>query len=223
MNLIEYPDRDMMMMDVADTLASELTAALLTHEHVTFSVPGGTTPGPVFDTLSAVHLDWHRVSIVLNDERWVAETSERSNTRLLRERLLVNQAAEANLLPLYAEGGAPEDVLESLGSRITPRLPINILLLGMGTDGHIASLFPGADRLEEGLQPDAPILLPMRADAAPEPRITLTAPVLTGALQIHVLITGARKREVIEAAQDKAPADAPVRLVLDRATIHWSE
>ncbi|MEO0830455.1 MAG: 6-phosphogluconolactonase [Pseudomonadota bacterium] len=223
MNLIEYPDREILMIDLADKLASELSTALQTHDKVTFSVPGGTTPGPVFDILSTVGLDWHRVAVLLNDERWVPESSDRSNTRLLKERLLTNKAAGADLLPLYTDGGPPEDHLAGLSAGISPRLPIDVLLLGMGTDAHIASLFPGADRLEEGLSADAPVLLPMRAEAAPEPRITLTAPVLTSALQIHALITGAAKRETLETARNKTPEEAPVRLILDAATIHWSE
>ena len=71
MKLREYPDRDMMMIDLADQLAGEINAALMTHDRVSFAVPGGTTPGPVFDTLSAVDLDWARVHVLLTDERWV--------------------------------------------------------------------------------------------------------------------------------------------------------
>jgi 6-phosphogluconolactonase len=88
---------------------------------------------------------------------------------------------------------------------------------------HTASLFPGADLLAEALAPDAPILLPMRAEAAGEPRITLTAPVLAGAKNIHILITGAEKRAAIEAAAALSPLEAPVRVVLDHATVHWAE
>lgn len=222
MNLIEYPDRDLMMMHLADRLASELKNALLANERVTFSVPGGTTPGPVFDTLSAVHLDWHRVNVVLNDERWVPESSPRSNTRLLRERLLTGTAAGANLLPLYAAAEHPEEALDELSAGLAPHLPISVLLLGMGADMHTASLFPGADRLDEALDPGAPLLLPMRADGAGEPRITLTAPVLAGALSTHILITGPDKRAALERAKTLSPQEAPVKAVLGRATVHWA-
>jgi 6-phosphogluconolactonase len=223
MNIIEYPDREMMMIDLADQLASDLNSALMTHDRATFSVPGGTTPGPVFDTLSAVGLDWDRVSVVLNDERWVPETSPRSNTRLLKERLLVDKAAGANLLPLYAPTQTPEESLEELSQMIAPHLPISVLLLGMGTDMHTASLFPGADNLAPALDRHAPPLMAMRADGAGEPRITLTAPVLSGALAIHLLITGKEKRAALETARHLTPSEAPVRLILDTATIHWAE
>lgn len=223
MRLVEYPDREMLMMDLADLLAGELKSCLLTHDSACFCVPGGTTPGPIFDTLSGVRLDWDRVAVVLNDERWVPETSPRSNTRLLRERLLVGEAAQAQLVPLYADAPTPEDALESLTQGLVPHLPISVLLLGMGADMHTASLFPGADRLAEALSPDAPPLMAMRADAAGEARVTLTAPVLQDAMQTHVLITGAEKRKAIEHAATLPAEQAPIRVVLGNATVHWAE
>ncbi|MEM1129680.1 MAG: 6-phosphogluconolactonase [Pseudomonadota bacterium] len=224
MKFVEYPDRDMMMIDVADKLASELNAALMTHDAVSLAVPGGTTPGPVFDTLSVVDLDWSRVTVMLTDERWVPESSDRSNTRLLRERLLQDRAAAARLLPFYTGASEPEDALESLDEAISAELPLSVLLLGMGADMHTASLFPGADRLEDALAHDAPHLLPMRAPGAPEPRLTLTVPVLRGAMSKHVLITGANKRAALErAAKLDDPMEAPVCAVLNDATVHWAE
>ncbi len=224
MNLQTYPDRELMMIEVADNLASELGAALRQEDEVLFVVPGGTTPGPIFDTLSGVKLDWGRVKVLLSDERWVPESSERSNTRLIRERLLVDRAAEATLLPLYAEAETPEERIEELAAAIEPHLPIAVLLLGMGADMHTASLFPGADRLEEAMSDDAPILVPMRAPGAAEPRVTLSAPVLAGAINTHIVITGAEKRDALTTARNLGdPMQAPVAAVLGGATVHWAE
>ena len=223
MKLETYPDREFLMLGLANTIAGQLADFLRREGKATLSVPGGTTPGPIFDTLSGVDLDWANVAVVLNDERWVPESSERSNTRLLRERLLRGRAAQARLVPLYAPADQPEDMLEALEDGLRPHLPISVLLLGMGSDMHTASLFPGADRLEEALSANAPLLLPMRADAAGEPRITLTAPVLRGAFNIHILITGAEKRAALERAMTLTPMEAPVRAVLDNATVHWAE
>ncbi|MES2914683.1 MAG: 6-phosphogluconolactonase [Pseudomonadota bacterium] len=223
MKLETYPDREMMMLGLANTIAGQLADFLRRDGKATLSVPGGTTPGPIFDTLSGVDLDWANVAVVLNDERWVPESSERSNTRLLRERLLRGRAAQARLVPLYAPAEQPEEMLEALEDGLKPYLPISVLLLGMGADMHTASLFPGADRLEEALSASAPLLLPMRADAAGEPRITLTAPVLREAFNIHILITGAEKRAALERAMTLTPMVAPVRAVLDNATVHWAE
>ncbi|WP_212525965.1 6-phosphogluconolactonase [Actibacterium sp. MT2.3-13A] len=224
MKFIAYPDREALVLDLAALLAEELSAALDHEARVTFAVPGGTTPGPVFDALAEVDLDWARIDVLPTDERWVPESSERSNTRLLRARLLTGRAARARLLPLYAPTPEPEQAVDALAAVIAPALPIDVLLLGMGADMHVASLFPGADRLREALDPDAPILMPMRAPGAAEPRVTLTAPVLRGAMTTHLLITGPEKRAALdEAARLDMPAVAPVAAVLRNATIHWAE
>ena len=224
MNLVEYPDREMMMIDLANVLAGQLSAALRHGGDALFVVPGGTTPGPIFDTLSGVDLHWDRVKVLLSDERWVPETSDRSNTRLLRERLLVDRAAAATFLPLYAEAAEPEDRIHDLAAGIRPYLPISILLLGMGADMHTASLFPGADKLSEAMADDAPLLVPMRAPGAPEPRITLSAPVLAGAINTHIVITGTEKRDALRTARNLGdPMRAPILAVLSGATIHWAE
>jgi 6-phosphogluconolactonase len=222
MILQTYPSRDALMAGLAGVIAYELRDALATGP-ATLSVPGGTTPGPVFDALAEADLDWTRVAVLLNDERWVSEGSPRSNTRLLRERLLRGNAAGATLVPLYADTPQPEDALATLSQGIAPHLPITVLLLGMGADMHTASLFPGADKLAEALSPTAPILMALRAEAAGEPRITLTCHVLQAAHHIHILITGPEKRTALERALTLTPIEAPIRAVLDQATVHWAE
>jgi 6-phosphogluconolactonase len=222
MNFIEYPDREVMQLDLANKIAGELRNALDHQERVSFCVPGGSTPGPVFDTLSDVGLDWDRVDVLLNDERWVSENSDRSNTAMLKRRLLVNKAARAHLIPLYTDVPTPEDGLAGLMPAIEAILPINVLLLGMGNDMHTASLFPGADQLELALSDEAPTLLAMRAPGAPEPRITLSAKALKTAISIHILITGDDKRKAYEAAQDLPVQDAPVTVFLPQAHVHWA-
>ena len=221
MQFVEYPDSEIMMMDLANTLAGELENHLFNHDHVSLAVPGGTTPGPIFDSLCAADLDWARVHVMLTDERWVPETSERSNTRLLRERLLVNRAAAATYVPLYAEADTPEERLETLEASLAPELPISVMLLGMGADMHTASIFPGADRLHDALHGDHR-LVPMRAPGAPEPRITLSAQVLRGAMSRHVVIIGDEKRVALEKAKTLSPDEAPIAIILNGTTVHWA-
>ena len=163
---------------------------------------------------------------MLTDERFVPENSPRSNTRLLKETLLKSYAAAALLVPMVAASDAPEDVLNGLEEGLRPALPLDVVVLGMGEDMHTASLFPGADKLEEALSANAPLLLPMRAEGAGEPRITLTAPVLRQAGAVHVLITGTPKLDALQAALLEGPeADAPIRVVLNRpdTEIHFAE
>ena len=223
MTFHDYPDREMMMLKLADTLAGELGDFLRRREQVSFAVPGGTTPGPVFDVLSGIDLDWSRVTVLPTDERWVEEDSPRSNARLIRERLLAGPAAAAGFVSLIADEPTPEAALPGLIAAVAPHLPLSVLLLGMGEDGHVASLFPGADRLAEALAEEAPPVVAVRAAGVPEPRVSLSAPVLRGALAVHLVITGAAKRAVVEEAVRKSPAEAPVRLVLDQAVVHWAE
>ncbi|ARO14709.1 6-phosphogluconolactonase [Ketogulonicigenium robustum] len=222
MEFIEYPDSDIMMITLANQIAGELRLALAGGARASLAVPGGTTPGPVFDSLCAADLDWGRVDVMLTDERWVPEGNPRSNTRLIKSRLLTSRAHEANYIPLHAETPEPEDSLAALSEGIAPCLPLTVCLLGMGEDMHTASIFPGADRLTDALNgPD--VLLPMRAPGAPEVRMTLTAPVLNGALNRHILIIGPAKREAFERARTLSPESAPVAAVLRGATIHWAE
>ena len=222
MKLIEYADRDMLFINLAQQVAGEMENMLFHDETISLAVPGGTTPGPLFDNLSAADLDWGRVYVLPTDERWVPEDSPRSNAGLIRDRLITGRAAQARYLSLYADAPEPEDAMDSVLERIKPALPLSILVLGMGGDMHTASLFPGADRLDDALLQNAPPILPMRAPGAPEARVTLTAPVLKAAMNTHILITGTEKRDALEKAQNSTVQDAPVAAVLGNATVHWA-
>jgi 6-phosphogluconolactonase len=222
MEFITYPDQDLQALALARQVGSDLRAALTRRERAVLAVPGGTTPGPLYDLLGGQDLDWSRVTILPTDERWVPEGDARLNARLIRGRLMTDAAARAAFLPLHGTGDRPEDAVPTLTAALAEVLPIDVLVLGMGADGHVASLFPGADRLAEGLAPDAPPLLPIRAPAAPEPRVTLTLPVLRAAFAVHLLITGADKRAVVEGARGADPMDLPVAAIIDLATVHWA-
>jgi 6-phosphogluconolactonase len=218
MNLITYLDRDLMYVDLASKLAGELKTALLHSDRASLAVPGGTTPGPVFDELCAADIDWSRVDVLLTDERQVPPDHERSNERLVRERLLTSRAAEANFVRLVPDG---DDASAEIAS-LTALLPIDVLVLGMGADMHTASLFPGSPDLTAALDRHAPPLMAISAPEGLEPRITLTAPVLTSAVSTHVIITGDDKKEALEQARHASQLDAPIGLVLAQADVHWA-
>lgn len=225
-DLMQYPDRAVLAEDLAEIVGEQLSDAIEAKGHASLAVPGGTTPEPFLRALSTQDVGWAKVSVMLTDERFVSEDSERSNTRLLRETLLQGKAAAATLVPMVLAGKQPEDVLDALILGLKPTLPLDVVVLGMGADMHTASLFPGADLLEQALRDDAPLLLPMRADGAGEPRITMTAPVLRAAKAVHLLITGAEKAEALEKAFIKGPeAEAPVRVILNmpQTEIHYAE
>lgn len=224
MKLHEYSDSDLLWLNLANIIAGELTRGLMQHDRVSLAVPGGTTPGPVFDVLSAISLPWERVDVLLTDERWVPETSPRSNAKLLRERLLVGKAAAANFIPFYTGGDASKLDLADVAIKLRALCPLTFVLLGMGTDMHTASLFPGADNLEKALAPDAPEVLAMSAPGAEEPRVTLSAEVINGAMNKHLVILGDEKLDALRQAEAVGdPVEAPVAAVLDGLEVHWAK
>jgi len=222
MTMIEYADRDMLAMGVADVLASELKKYLLTHPVASFVVPGGTTPGPIFDNLCAANLEWNRVHVMLSDERWVPETHARSNASLIRSRLLVERAAAAHFIPFFQADLTPDQAAPLLSEDLAGTMPISLLLLGMGADMHTASLFPGARGLRAMLAPDAPLLVPVEV-VGQEPRLSFSGPALAGAISKHLVIFGLEKRAALERAKEMDPLYAPIRAVLDGMTVHWAE
>ena len=223
MKLVEYPDRDFLFLRAADQIASDLRSALSRDDRVTFAVPGGTTPGPIFDTLSGIALDWERVDLMPTDERWVPESSDRSNARLIRQRLLTGKAEAASFHPMWRDLPEPEAAIDELTAEFAPLMPIRVLWLGMGEDMHTASIFPDSDRLEEALEDDAPLLLPMRRRGENEVRITVTMPHLREAMSIHLLAVGAEKRDALMRAAELDAVEAPVSAILANATVHWAE
>jgi 6-phosphogluconolactonase len=222
MNLTEYPDAEFMAMGLADVISAQLNAALRQRDRALLVVPGGSTPGPVFDTLCGARLDWDRIDILPSDERWRPQAHLRSNAGLIAQRLMCERASAATLMPLYMEGVSPEEAAPLLAERIAPRLPIDVAMVGMGADMHTASMFPRAPGLEAALAHDAPVLLPVRIEGEPEPRITLAARILRGAMHLHIVITGDDKRAALERARDLDAADAPIAALLDDATVHWA-
>lgn len=222
MKISEYPDRDMLAMDVASAIAGDLEMHLLHHDTAALAVAGGTSPAPIFDDLCAANLDWSRVHVMATDERWVPMESERSNARLIRERLLTDRAAAAHFLPFHVPAREPEEVLAEVESQISPKLPLSVVLLGMGEDMHTASLFPGVAGLQQALAADAPILAVLRPDSQPEPRISLSAPVLDGALSKHLVIYGEAKKKALDKALSLPPEQAPIQAVLSEMTVHWA-
>lgn len=222
MNIIEYPDREMLAIDLANVLAGDLENCLLVHPWASFVVPGGTTPGPIFDGLCAADIEWDRVHVMLSDERWVPEDHARSNAGLLKERLFVDRAAAAQFVPFHVPGETPESAAPALSEKLAAEMPISLLLLGMGADMHTASLFPGAEGLAAMLAEDAPLVVPVSVEGQ-EPRISFSGPALAGAMAKHLVIFGAEKRAALERARGLDPQEAPIAAVLDGLTVHWAE
>ncbi len=218
---IEYPDREMLSLSLANVIAGQLAQHLRVNERASLCLPGGTSPVSVIDYLSGSDLDWGRVTVFLNDERWVPGDHKRSNTRLLRRHLLRDRAEAATYIDLYTGEASPDLAAPMLSAEIAAQLPITVLLLGMGTDMHTASLFPGLSDTILGLSPEAPAVVPIRG-GSDEPRISLSASALRSAINPHLLIMGADKRDALERAQKLDPIEAPIRAFLGDITVHWA-
>ncbi len=200
-DLHRFPDPALLAAALAQAVAADLAAALAARGCASLAVSGGNTPKAFMQALAQQPLDWGRVTVTLVDERWVPESSDRSNAALVRSHLLQGPASEARFLPLHRDTAEPETSLAEVARSLADALPLDVAVLGMGEDGHTASFFPGGDLLEQALDPDGTsAVLPMRAPGAGEPRITLTLPVLLAARRLYLHIEGAGKREVLEQA-----------------------
>jgi len=201
-NLLEFPDRETASEAAAEWLAKSIRHSLEHQDRSGIVVSGGTTPGPCFDRLSAIPLEWSRVTVIPSDERWVPGDHPDSNERLIRSRLLVNRAQPGHLLPLYREGVEPGAALSMIKQDLLALgAPACCALLGMGEDGHFASLFPDFDRLQQALDPgySEPCLV-VRTASSPHVRISLSLAALLETERTLLLIFGAAKRKVIDAA-----------------------
>jgi 6-phosphogluconolactonase len=211
---------------LSNNIADVLRTAIEARGEAVIAVSGGSTPKRFFETLSHASLDWSRVTVTLVDERWVPDTDERSNARLVKALLLQHKAADAKFVPLYVEADAtPEagiaDVRMHVGSL---KQPFDVVVLGMGPDGHTASFFPGGDRLSEALDlSNTAQVLPMRAEGAGEPRITFTLSELLKARTLYLHIQGDDKRVVLDKAEQPG-SDLPIASVLRvgrQLDIYW--
>jgi 6-phosphogluconolactonase len=213
----DFADGAMLAPAFAQWTAERLAAAIATRGAALLVVSGGTTPLRYFQALSAQAIDWSRVAITLADERRVADDSPRSNARLVREALLKGPAEAASFVPLADARLAPDQELAAANARIAALpSPADLVVLGMGEDGHTASWFPGAAGLAEAMDPAARMLVaPISAPDAPEPRLTLTGRVILRARAIALQIEGPAKLARLNKALAKGPITAmPIRAVL---------
>ena len=204
----------------AARLADALAAGIAANGRAVFAGAGGSTPSPIYARLAQADLDWSKVTATLVDERYVPETSPESNAALMKQTLLTGPASAARFLPLYA----PSVTVDRAAAEASKALAaegarLDAVLLGMGEDGHICSMFPDSPTLKTLLTPDlkpAVYGVPPGRDsmAPPQERLSINLPYLVGARRVVLALTGAKKRAVFEREAQGDPRVHPIAAMI---------
>lgn len=204
---------------LAETLAADIAAALVSgldaNGAASLVVCGGSSPLGVFRALSDVDIDWARVTVLPGDERWVPESHADSNAAMIRRELLQRHAAAATFVPLYEPVAEPERAIDKVDARVEAvARPFDYVMLGMGDDGHTASLFPDSPTIDAALASTRSCVVE-KVPRLAVPRVSLTPHALLDSRRIGLLFFGAGKAAVFAAASgDGDLAQYPVRAVL---------
>lgn len=213
---------------LAAQVAWVLRAGLATRGAASLAVPGGRTPVPLFHALRVMDLDWTRVVVTLTDDRCVPETDAASNAALVRSELLGERAAAAQWVPLHDGRTNEGPVNGARGALGRLPLPFDAVVLGMGEDGHFASLFPDDPGLAAALDARAtPACVAMRAPVPPSQRVSLNLAALADTRRLFLFVTGMAKRQVLEQAgqrehQGRWPIGALLALEHPGVEVFWA-
>ena len=220
-----HSDAQRSAQQLAETVAEALRDAIASHGRASLVVSGGRSPVAFFQCLSRIELDWSHVVVSLADERWVDPRSTQSNEYLVCNYLLQGRAASASFIGLHQPAASPEAAALAADAALEALpLPIDVLVLGMGEDGHTASLFPGSPNLAQALDPEGERrCLPMLAPVEPRERLSLTLPLLISARHQLLVISGTAKVETLRRAiAGNDVREMPIRAFLRYPLeIHW--
>ncbi len=223
----EFVDEAALVLALSTAIATQLRAGIETRGSAYLVVSGGRSPVPLFRALSAAEIDFSKVTILLADERWVPRDHADSNARLVAEHLCQDRARAATLLQYYRSGVTLEAQVQQLDP-VVGQLPIfDAVVLGMGLDGHTASLFPDTKALTEGLNLASPhSVLAVKSLSAPHARLTLTAARLLRTHSLYLPIIGHDKRRVLLAAAKAEIERLPIGRFLQQSKasleVYWA-
>lgn len=206
MQQIRFETRDAASLAAAEHIVAALAKRLDAQDEASLIVSGGSTPARCFAELAQADLSWPDVHIVPSDERWVPPDHEDSNEKLIRETLLTGAAADASFFGMYAEGETIGERAAAISTELrTIPFPFACALIGMGADGHFASLFPDADNLDAALDPEfGALCVPVQTAASPHPRLSLTLAAISRSDEVVLLIFGNDKWHTLQAASESA-------------------
>jgi len=229
MNMVEFENTSALDIELAEKVAALLAADIQARGKASLVVSGGRTPMGFFHLLSQQLLDWSSVTVTLADERWVDADHQDSNEKLVRENLLINEAHQAQFISLKSAAENAVDAESECEQALASAGQFTVVILGMGDDGHTASLFPGTEALALGLDMNSGrTAIAVTPTAAPHQRMSMTLPRLLNAGQVIIHISGSSKQDVLLAAQngDNA-AELPIRAILDQQvaplSVYWAK
>lgn len=211
-----FPDRRRLFVGLATDLGDRLAEIVRKRRKASIAMPGGTTPGPLFESLSHMPLPWSKISITLTDERWVSPEDPASNEWLVRDQLLKRRAADASFVGFKTNHAKATGGVTVIDRRLSPIMPLDICLLGMGPDGHIASLIPGAEGYDAAVSESntrtTAGLVSVGAAGSPE-RMSLTLNAIASSRRIILLFMGQEKMNIFNDAKE-GKGDTPVKSLL---------
>ncbi len=220
----EFRSSTLLAAGLALKVAEQLREAITARGNATVVVSGGRSPVAFFQALVKQELDWSRVLITLADERWVPVEHADSNAGLLRQHLLVGPVAKARFLGLYSAAASLDEAARQADHALAELPGIDVLVLGMGDDGHTASLFPGSPNLAEALDANGSRRCwPMLAPTVPHQRLSMSRALLASARNSLLSISGQSKLTTLSAAlAGDVIADMPIRAFLQTPLeIYW--
>jgi 6-phosphogluconolactonase len=219
----EFPSAPLLAEALAERVTGQLREAIEARGVATLVVSGGKSPIAWFQQLVRQPLDWSKVVITLADERWVPVEHADSNEALLRRYLLVGAVAKATFIGLYRSAESQEKAAEAADEALAELPPIDVLVLGMGDDGHTASLFPNSPKLAEALDPQGERRCwPMLAPTVPHQRLSMSRALLASARHPLLSISGQSKLDTLRTAANGDEATMPVRAFLQSPLeIYW--
>lgn len=225
--LFEFPQHDQTVDALIASISQDVNSCLDSHNVCSIAVAGGNTPKPLFKKLSQTPLPWDRIKITLTDERWVSRKHEDSNEKMLKEHLLVNLAEKSQFISMKNKESTPEAGQSLCELTLQKSIsPLNIVVLGMGEDGHFASIFPNMENTNRLLNSYQPRLcMPANPEGKP-PRMSLSLSYLKSADRVYLLITGETKKNIIQnALESKLDQDQyPICTLLNETDlqIYWN-
>ncbi len=213
-------------LDLCQCIGEILTEAIRKKGRASMAVSGGSTPIRLFKEFSLLSIDWTKIDLTLADDRWVDAKNTDSNELLVRTHLIKNKAAQVNFISLKNDAKTAKEgqiYSEKMLRKVT--LPFDVIVLGMGSDGHTASLFPCSDELPEAMNlSNSNYLISTSPKTVPYERISLTARVILDSKNIFLHLNGSSKLHTLESAMEyKDPNKMPIYTFLKNGlSIYWS-